>query len=81
AAAFAAWRRPVAGALTDMGVPTERAEPLATLMISSLEGAILMARAEGGVRPLATVARELAPLLDAAVPPDGDRHRDGGPRH
>ncbi|MFF9315687.1 TetR/AcrR family transcriptional regulator, partial [Streptomyces sp. NPDC014748] len=81
AAAFAAWRRPVAGALTDMGVPAERAEPLATLMISSLEGAILMARAEGGVRPLATVARELAPLLDAAVPPAGDRRDDGGPRH
>ncbi|MFF4761501.1 TetR/AcrR family transcriptional regulator [Streptomyces sp. NPDC001292] len=68
AAAFAAWRAPVAEALTGMGVPAERAEPLATLMISSLEGAIIMARAEGGVRPLQTVARELGPLLDAAVP-------------
>ncbi|MFI2640573.1 TetR/AcrR family transcriptional regulator [Streptomyces sp. NPDC018610] len=72
AAAFAAWRGPVAEALTDMGVPAGRAESLATLMISSLEGAILMARAECGVRPLTTVARELAPLLDAAVPPDRD---------
>ncbi|MEV7129906.1 TetR/AcrR family transcriptional regulator [Streptomyces sp. NPDC093260] len=79
AAAFAAWRTPVAGALTGMGVPAERAEPLATLMISSLEGAILMARAEGGVRPLATVARELAPLLDTAVPPDGAHRPDGAP--
>ncbi|MGW2763464.1 TetR/AcrR family transcriptional regulator [Streptomyces sp. NPDC001275] len=64
AAAFTAWRVPVAEALTSMGVP---AEPLATLMISSLEGAIIMARAEGGVGPLTTVARELGPLLDAAV--------------
>ncbi|GAT85163.1 TetR family transcriptional regulator [Streptomyces sp. F-3] len=66
AAAFATWRKPVAEALTGMGVPAERAESLATLMISSLEGAIIMARAEGGVRPLTTVARELGPLLDAA---------------
>lgn len=66
AAAFATWRKPLAEALTGMGVPAERAESLATLMISSLEGAIIMARAEGGVRPLTTVARELGPLLDAA---------------
>jgi hypothetical protein len=36
-------------------------------MISSLEGAILIARAEQDVRALTTVARELAPLLDAAA--------------
>lgn len=67
AAAFTAWTGPVARALADMGVPHERTEPLATLMISSLEGAILIARAEEDVRALTTVARELAPLLDAAV--------------
>ncbi|WP_031510155.1 TetR/AcrR family transcriptional regulator [Streptomyces megasporus] len=65
--AFAGWSRPVARALTGMGVPAERAEPLATLMISALEGAILIARAERDVRALTTVARELAPLLDGAV--------------
>ncbi|MGW3420115.1 TetR/AcrR family transcriptional regulator [Streptomyces phaeochromogenes] len=67
AAAFATWTGPVARALTDMGVPHERSAPLATLMISTLEGAILMARAERDVRPLTTVARELGPLLDAAA--------------
>jgi len=67
AAAFATWTGPVARALTDMGVPRERSAPLATLMISTLEGAILMARAERDVRPLTTVARELGPLLDAAA--------------
>ncbi|MEV6880364.1 helix-turn-helix domain-containing protein [Streptomyces sp. NPDC051135] len=65
--AFAAWSRPVAEALTGMGVPEERSVPLATLMISSLEGAILVARAERDVRALTTVARELGPLLDAAA--------------
>ncbi|MFI6039910.1 TetR/AcrR family transcriptional regulator [Streptomyces sp. NPDC051315] len=67
AAAFAAWSGPVAGALVDMGVPGERADALATLMISALEGAVLIARAEQDVRALTTVARELGPVLDAAV--------------
>ncbi|WCE01561.1 TetR/AcrR family transcriptional regulator [Streptomyces sp. HUAS 31] len=67
AAAFATWTGPVARALAEMGVPEERAAGLATLMISALEGAILMARAERDVRPLTTVSRELGPMLDAAV--------------
>jgi len=67
AAAFATWTGPVARALTDMGVPEERAGSLATLMVSALEGAILIARAERDVRALTTVARELGPLLDGAV--------------
>ncbi|MFF9031660.1 TetR/AcrR family transcriptional regulator [Streptomyces iakyrus] len=66
-AAFATWTGAVAQALTEMGVRRERAGALATLMISSLEGAILLARAERDVRALTTVARELGPLLDAAV--------------
>lgn len=70
AAAFATWTGPVARALVDMGVPEARAEALATLMVGALEGAILMARAERDVRPLTTVARELGPLLDAAVRQD-----------
>ncbi|MFG2683822.1 TetR/AcrR family transcriptional regulator [Streptomyces sp. NPDC048392] len=65
--AFATWTRPVAGALVGMGVPEARSGPLATLMISSLEGAVLIARAEHDVRALTTVARELGPLLDAAA--------------
>ncbi|GAA2925558.1 TetR/AcrR family transcriptional regulator [Streptomyces erythrogriseus] len=67
-AAFTRWTDAVAGALTDMGVPEERSRPLATLMISSLEGALLIARAERSVRALTTAVRELGPLLDAAVP-------------
>ncbi|WP_329288833.1 TetR/AcrR family transcriptional regulator [Streptomyces pseudovenezuelae] len=71
AQAFATWTGPVARALTDMGVPEERAGALATLMVSALEGAILLARAERDVRPLTTVATELGPLLDAAVRREG----------
>ncbi|WP_419993446.1 TetR/AcrR family transcriptional regulator [Streptomyces boninensis] len=67
AAAFAAWNRPLAAALAGMGVPEARAEGLAILMLSTLEGALLIARAERDVRALTTAGRELAPLLDAAA--------------
>ena len=67
AEAFACWRRPVAQALTGMGVPAQRAAALATLMISALEGAIIIARAERNPNALTTVAQELAPLLDSAA--------------
>jgi AcrR family transcriptional regulator len=67
AEAFACWRRPVTDALAGLGVPSERAGALATLMVSALEGAILIARAERSPGALTTVARELAPLLDGAV--------------
>lgn len=67
AEAFAAWTGPVAGALVGMGVPEPRAGSLATLMVSALEGAILLARSEQDIRALSAVAGELAPLLDAAA--------------
>jgi AcrR family transcriptional regulator len=63
-AGFTTWRRAIESALGQMGVPAGRRTPLATLMLSALEGAILMARAEHDVRALRTVTRELAPLLD-----------------
>ena len=59
AVAFACWRRPVAQALAEMAVPPERAAALATLMISALEGAIIIARAERSPDALKAVAREL----------------------
>jgi AcrR family transcriptional regulator len=68
AEAFERWTGAVAAALRGMNVPYKRAESLAQLMISTLQGALLMARAERDTRPLDTVVAELGPLLDAAVP-------------
>jgi AcrR family transcriptional regulator len=65
--AFAGWTDAVATALREMHVPYRRAEALATLMISALEGAILMARAERDPRALDVVVQELTPLLDGAA--------------
>jgi AcrR family transcriptional regulator len=65
--AFAGWRAAVVSALRDMDVRADRAESLATLMISAIEGAILMARAERDVRPLDIVVTELRLVLDGAA--------------
>jgi AcrR family transcriptional regulator len=65
--AFLEWRKPIVAALQDMDVPKQRAQSLSVLMISSLEGAIVLARAQRDVSPLDTIVAELGPLLDASV--------------
>lgn len=64
---FREWQSPLREALTTMGVPAVRADSLAMLMLSALEGAIVIARAHQDIAPLDSVAAELAPLLDGAV--------------
>lgn len=58
------WEAAVAEELGEMDIPSRRAKRLATLMISTLEGAIMAARLRGDVGPLTTVVAELGPLLD-----------------
>jgi len=65
AQALEQWRAPVLRGLLTMGVPDDRAPDLATLMLCSLEGAVIMARADRTVEPLHTVQRLLGPVLDA----------------
>lgn len=62
------WEEAVVTALGRLGVPAGPDRRLATLMLSTLEGAILLARVRRDVRPLQTVVADLGPLLDAAVP-------------
>ncbi len=69
--AFEGWQRPVAATLEQLGVPPVRSASLAVLMLSALEGAIVLARAHRDIAPLETVVAELRPLLDGAV----DRRR------
>lgn len=66
-AAMAGWEDAVTAELRRMDVPARRARRLATLMLSTLEGAIMLARIRRDVRPLTTVVAELGPLLDAAA--------------
>ena len=64
--ALVRWENAIVAALLRMGIPTRRGRRLATLMLSSLEGAILLSRLHRSVRPLTTVVAELGPLLDQA---------------
>lgn len=62
------WERAVVEELVRMGVAPQRAPSLATLMVSALEGAIMLARVRRDVGPLDTVVTELSPLLDSCAP-------------
>ncbi|SDP16429.1 regulatory protein, tetR family [Pedococcus dokdonensis] len=68
ASALATWQEPLRAGLRAMGVRPARAAAHATLMLAALEGGLVLARAEHDTRPLRVVARELAPVLDAAAP-------------
>jgi AcrR family transcriptional regulator len=62
------WLGTLAGVLGALGVPAERTRPLALLMLSSLEGALIVARSRQDTGPLDTVVAQLRPVLDGAVP-------------
>ncbi len=71
--AFEGWLQPLADGLVALGVPSERAGDLAIVMISALEGAIVLARIRRDPSPLDALVRELGPLLDDAVVPASSR--------
>jgi AcrR family transcriptional regulator len=62
--AFDGWQDALTAALAELGVPAERAERLATVVIGALEGAIVFARIRRDLAPLDAVVSELGPLLD-----------------
>jgi len=72
-AAFEGWHAPLAAALVRTGVPPEQKDSLATVLISALEGAIVLSRVRRDVAPLDAVAAELGPWLDAMARPRGGR--------
>jgi len=76
AAAFAGWQEPLGAALVDCGVPATRAPALALVVISALEGAIVIARIRRDTGPLDALVEELGPMLDAARPPRRRRPPD-----
>jgi AcrR family transcriptional regulator len=63
-AAFQSWERPIAAALRDEGVSAEDAETFAGLVVSTVEGALLRARAAGSQEPLDSAMGGLGQALD-----------------
>jgi AcrR family transcriptional regulator len=72
AAAFTRWTGLIRTRLEQDGVPAAQSEELAMLILTALEGAIVVARAGRDVTPLDLVHRRLRALLETAT---GD-HRD-----
>ncbi|MFG2243646.1 TetR/AcrR family transcriptional regulator [Spirillospora sp. NPDC048823] len=60
--AYDEWQRGIAVALRGWGVPGERAEPLAAMVLSSLQGAIMLARVRRDVSVIHAVTRQLSEL-------------------
>ena len=65
AAAFALWTDLIGQRLVAEGVAASRAEELAMLVTTSIEGAIIIARASRDVKPLDLVQRQLRTMLQA----------------
>ena len=65
--AFDGWIQPLAEAFTELGVPVERGPGLAMVVISALEGAIILCRVRRDLAPLDALVEEVGPLLDGAV--------------
>ncbi|WP_459546233.1 TetR/AcrR family transcriptional regulator [Nocardia sp. X0981] len=66
---FDTWRELIADKLATDGVPEPRARSLALLMVSALEGALIVARTERNTAALDTVVAELGVLCRAAAEP------------
>ncbi|OBC07048.1 TetR family transcriptional regulator [Mycobacterium sp. 852013-50091_SCH5140682] len=67
AAAFHRWTGQIVERLQNDGVAADRAEELAMLIISSIEGAVVIARATRDVKPLDLIHRQLREQLAAAT--------------
>ena len=64
---FRGWRALLASILNDGGVPAERADGLATTLISACEGVVALSRAEGSLTPFELVAAELVRAVREAM--------------
>lgn len=71
-ASYAQWQALIAGYLEHAGVPAARAASLANLVLSAVEGALLLSRAHADTTPLRMVGEELAGLVE---PPSAAKAR------
>lgn len=70
--AFERWTAQITRKLEDDGISAEVAEDLALLVMSAIEGAVVMARATRTTKPLERVRGQLHTLLAAALPDSPD---------
>jgi TetR/AcrR family transcriptional regulator, lmrAB and yxaGH operons repressor len=70
-ATFRSWIALLAQQLEAVGVPADRATPIARATLAGLEGALILCRAEGDGAPLEAVAAELMRLLPPGAAHEG----------
>jgi AcrR family transcriptional regulator len=63
AAAFGSWEDLLADAIERRGLPGDRARSIASLVVASIEGAIVMSRAQRSTAPLERVGDEVEQLV------------------
>lgn len=78
AAVFDSWRSRVAAQLVTEGVAPAHARRLATFVVASLEGAIMLGRTQRSTQPLRDTARIVAETLRATTRTDTDRATQHG---
>ncbi|MCU0279985.1 MAG: TetR/AcrR family transcriptional regulator [Candidatus Nanopelagicales bacterium] len=61
---FAEWHRRLAASLVADGYPRSRSRRLATTIVASIEGALILCRAQRTTRPLDDVSAEIRVLLE-----------------
>jgi AcrR family transcriptional regulator len=66
-AAFQSWESPIAAALRDEGVSAKDAENFAGLVVSTIEGALIRARAAGDQAPLDSAVAGLHQALESLL--------------
>jgi AcrR family transcriptional regulator len=64
---FSSWETTIASAFRQRGLPAARARSIATLLIASVEGGIVLARAQRSTLPLDRVAGELRAIVAHAL--------------
>jgi TetR/AcrR family transcriptional regulator, lmrAB and yxaGH operons repressor len=62
---FRGWCAVLAQQLRDVGVGVERADPVAAAIVALVEGAVLLARAEGSIDMFERIAGEATRLVDS----------------
>ncbi|WP_232835612.1 TetR/AcrR family transcriptional regulator [Actinocorallia populi] len=68
AGGYQRWIDLITVSLRDRGVPEDQTEELATFVLASVEGALLLAKVRRDTAPLQQVAAQLAALIAARIP-------------
>lgn len=71
--ALAEWQDIIGRRFERAGLPAARADSLATLAVSALEGALLVSRARRDIAPIRIVAEEVGAAIEAALDGAGKR--------